>query len=441
MFKPHRIALLKRSAARYARDPAGPVFPLLPCLTTQSDSMSSEKFSMFGTVAFGFVMTFSSGPGQTFFISLFNQDLRQAFSLSHGQIGSLYFAGTLTSALCIIWAGKLLDEIDLGRYTLMVCSGLTTAAVVMSFTNGPIMLAVAFFLLRLFGQGLSGHTGITTASRAPRVYRGRAISYSGLGFSAAEILMPVITVSLLSIYSWREVWRMVAGFELFIIVLASQYLLSHYRISNHPVGQNITDNICNSWTRRQVTRDPRFWLIAPAIFAPSVISTGLFFHQQNLAQHKGFTFPVWASAIAAYSITAVLTSLLTGTAVDRWSGARVVKFYLLPFIAAVLIATYLHNSALPFIYYALMGMTVGIATPSVSALWIELYGTAHIASIRSLTHAMMVVGTALGPVIFGTLLDANFSWEFILICCAAWMSVATLLLSRPSLTYLSVQNS
>lgn len=393
----------------------------------------NKKHSLAGTVAFALVMTFSSGLGQTFFISLFNQDLRIAFDLSHGQIGGLYFIGTLSSALTLVWAGKLLDTVKLRVYTLAVCGGLGCACLSMSVAAGSVSLAVAFFLLRLFGQGLSGHTGITTAARSPQQYRGRVISLAGLGFSISEMILPITTVWLLSLWHWRQVWQLYAGLELIFVILCSQYLLWRFYISrgDHPAMSIQAEG--DNWSIANVLRDRRYWLITPAIFAPSIISTGLFFHQQSLATSKGFSMVIWASAIAAFSVAAVTISLLAGLAVDRWSGATVARFLLLPFITALLVATSNQSDFLPFIYYALMGMTFGIATPAVNAMWVELYGSAHIGAIRSLVHAMMVFGSALGPAIFGVLLDQGFSWNFILLASALWMIVSSVIMCFTSL--------
>ncbi|MEM7258360.1 MAG: MFS transporter, partial [Pseudomonadota bacterium] len=279
-----------------------------------------------------------------------------------------------------------------------------------------------------FGQGLSGHTGITTASRSPQNVRGRVISVSGLGFSLSEIVLPMATVWLLTTWHWREVWQLYAAIELVVIVAFSQILLWQFPINSQPLGTGQSPATGTNWSRGQMIRDRRFWLISPALFAPSIISTGLFFHQQSLAHTKGFPITVWASAISAYSIAAVTVSLIAGQAVDRWTGATVIKLLLMPFILAVLAAVTISSDWLPFIYYGLMGMTFGIATPAVSALWVELYGAANIASIRSLAHAIMVFSSALGPVIFGTLLDNNISWNLILVACAIWMTGATILL-------------
>ena len=187
--------------------------------------MNSASNKLFATVAFGFLMTLSSGFGQTFFISLFNPQFRQEFNLSHGDIGGLYFLGTLLSAVTVIWSGKLIDQLNLKLYTGIVTTGLTIACITVSIIQSATMLVLAFFLLRLFGQGLSGHTGITTVSRTDAKYRGRCVSLASLGFSAAEIILPFATIWLIASWGWRQTWSFFAVVELLVIAVAAQLLL------------------------------------------------------------------------------------------------------------------------------------------------------------------------------------------------------------------------
>lgn len=391
--------------------------------------------SLTATVAFGFLMTMSSGFGQTFFISLFNPQLREAFALSHGDIGGLYFIGTLLSAIAVIWLGKLIDQTNLRLYTAIVTIGLALACLTMSKVSSSTTLILGFFLLRLFGQGLSGHTGITTASRVTAGYRGRVVSLSGLGFSMAEIILPFTAILLIGALGWRTSWQVYAVVQILFVAMAAQVLLCGVDFNNKPAKAMNFDPA--SWNRMQVLRDARFWKIAPAIFSPPVISTALFFHQESLAGSKGFTLANWATGIVAYSVTAVLISLITGFLVDRFSGAKVVRLYLVPLIIAMLVAAYLKIPGLPFVYYALIGATVGISTPAVSALWLELYGSTHIGAIRALTHACMVFGTALGPATFGYLLDAGVEWNTLLTGSALWMILVSMLLFAANLSYVA----
>ena len=67
-------------------------------------------------LGFGFFMCLSSNFGQTFFISLFSADVRDAFGLSHGGFGTVYSTATIASAAVLIWAGRVVDRIPLAAF-------------------------------------------------------------------------------------------------------------------------------------------------------------------------------------------------------------------------------------------------------------------------------------------------------------------------------------
>ena len=142
---------------------------------------------------FGFFISFFAGFGQTFFISIFNLEIRGLLNLSDGQFGTLYSLATLTSAAILIWFGKLIDIMDLRIYTFIVSLGLACACIGMFFlTNNLFISFVLIFSLRFFGQGAMSHVGITTMSRYYTADRGKAISVGVLGDTLAMRTLPII---------------------------------------------------------------------------------------------------------------------------------------------------------------------------------------------------------------------------------------------------------
>ena len=53
----------------------------------------------FKVILFGFIFTFFSSFGQSFFLGLFNPSIRETLSISHGQFGTIYASATLLSWL------------------------------------------------------------------------------------------------------------------------------------------------------------------------------------------------------------------------------------------------------------------------------------------------------------------------------------------------------
>ena len=69
---------------------------------------------------FGFIFTFFSSFGQSFFLGLFNPSLREELNITHGQFGSIYAGATICSSLVLIWFGKKIDEFRLLNYSFIV---------------------------------------------------------------------------------------------------------------------------------------------------------------------------------------------------------------------------------------------------------------------------------------------------------------------------------
>ena len=76
--------------------------------------------SNFKIIIFGFVFTFFSCIGQSFFIGLFNSEIRSELDISHGEFGTIYAVATLCSSATIIWLGKKIDEFKLVNYSISV---------------------------------------------------------------------------------------------------------------------------------------------------------------------------------------------------------------------------------------------------------------------------------------------------------------------------------
>ena len=63
-------------------------------------------------------MALYSSFGQTYFIGIFGPQIQDEFGLSHTVWGSIYLAGTLTSALLMPFTGALIDRYSLSVYAL-----------------------------------------------------------------------------------------------------------------------------------------------------------------------------------------------------------------------------------------------------------------------------------------------------------------------------------
>ena len=125
------------------------------------------KFSLNKKVIiFGFIFTFFSSFGQSFFLGLFNPSIRNDLNISHGQFGSIYASATLCSSFLLIWVGKKIDDMNIFKFAFFVIILLSFACLLFSKISSVFLLFVAIFLIRFSGQGMMTHTASTTITRA-----------------------------------------------------------------------------------------------------------------------------------------------------------------------------------------------------------------------------------------------------------------------------------
>ena len=366
-------------------------------------------------LSLGFLLTFGSSIGQTFFISLFAGEIRNELNLTHGMFGTFYSVATLMSAIAFLWIGKLTDKLDLTKIGTIAIIALSCFAMLMASTETVLILFFSFFGLRLFGQSLMGHIAIIAMTCWFSKERGRALSIASLGHAIGEAILPIIIVFFLTMLNWREIWVFVSlsmtVIFLPILFWLGKYLNSQRLNSSNNNLTNMTNISYISWTRTQVLKDLRFYQIMPGILSSPFIITGVLFHQVHLVETKSWSLALFASCYPFYAISATGFTLGVGWLVDRFSAVFLLRFYLIPLgLALVLLASIDETYVVP-IFMILMGASAGAATIIISALWVELYGTENIGSIRSMCFAMLVISTSIAPGLMGILIDIGVTIE------------------------------
>ncbi len=372
-------------------------------------------------IAFGVLMTFGSSLGQTYFVSVFNPFLREAFDLSHAQIGTYYSVGTLISAFCIVWVGKLLDTVPLRRFTLGVYAALAFACVFMVILPFGAVLAMGFFFLRFAGQGLMTQTGTTSISRRFDANRGKALGLTALGFSLGQAFLPVMAVMAAGAVGWRMAWLGFAGFALFVMLPLALWLLSKSDFVDvtkldegspgDTGGGGSSAFSRRQWTRGEMIRDRRFYMLLPVALAAPFVSTGIVWNMALLASTKGWSLEWVAASLSASAIAQFIATLLGGSAVDRWSALRVMPFSGVPLALAMIALIFIGHPVGAFVIMTFFGLSIGISFTSGNALWAELYGIRHLGAIKSLMGSIFITSTAIVPVFMGLLSDAGVSLE------------------------------
>ena len=364
-------------------------------------------------IIFGFIFTFFSSFGQSFFLGLFNSSIRETLSITHGQFGSIYASATLLSSFLLIWVGKKIDDINIFRFALYVTLLLAFSCFFFSKISSIVFLFIAVFLMRFSGQGLMSHTATTTISRFFTKSRGKALSIGWFGLSTAEFILPVLIVYLLTLTAWQNIWLSISLLILFFLPFISFALIKNLNFdSREDVNdQNFVEKEIKNWTRIEVLKDYRFYIVCLNMLAMPWIATGVFVYQSYITESKEWGEFVIAQSFMAYSVLSVITLLGSGFLIDKFTSRKLLIFMNIPLLFSMLVLFYLDISISAFIFLGLIGISNGLANVLGSSTWAEIYGVKYIGSIKALTTALMVFSTAFGTALFGLLIDKGFTIE------------------------------
>ena len=364
----------------------------------------------FKVILFGFIFTFFSSFGQSYFLGLFNSSIRDALSITHGQFGSIYASATLCSSLLLIWVGKKIDDVNIFKFALFVIILLSFACFFFSKVSSVFLLFIAIFLMRFSGQGMMSHTASTTISRYFTRTRGRALSISWFGLSSAEFIMPVLMVYLLTIIDWQNLWLIFSITVLIILPTASFLLIKNLNLdSRETSNENIKEVEIKQWNRREVIKDYRFYIISLNMLAMPWIFTGFAVFQSFVQTSKGWGPYVIAQSFMSYSILSVLTLFLSGFLIDKFTSRKLLIYMNIPLLFSVVVLYFFDTPITAFLFLGLVGISNGFANILGSSTWAELYGVKYLGSIKALTTALMVFATAFGTALFGLLIDLGFT--------------------------------
>ena len=367
---------------------------------------------------YGFFIIFFASFGQTFFISLFSDSIREHYKLTDGNFGLIYAISTTLSSIALILFAKLIDRIDLRIYSFLVSIGLFAACFGMFiFFNNIFFLFLIIFALRFFGQGAMTHAGETTMARYFGENRGKAISFSTFGGMIGVMFLPFIVVKLTHSIGDQNVWLIASLSLLFFIPFIFFILKDQNERQKNFKEKTTLDPNSKKWRTRDVLIDKKFYIYLPISISIPFISTGLMFHQIFIINEKDWSLEMLGNSYIFYGFFSILGLLIGGPIIDRFDTYKTALTGLIPLFLAITVLLFFERYFFLFLYMSLYGFSQGISTPFIGALWAELYGVKSLGTVKALLHASMVMATALSPLIFGYLIDWGYGIVSIALIC------------------------
>jgi MFS transporter, OFA family, oxalate/formate antiporter len=380
------------------------------------------------------LLAIATMPGQTVIAALFNDSYRGELDLSITELSAAYTIGTLLAAIPITWVGRLADRHGLRVVIGAVASLFALALVMLSRTQGIVMLGIGFFLIRCLGQGclgmLSGHVIAMWFER--RLGMAHAV-VSLAGFGAGAALLPQPTAWAITELGWRTTLLVLAAF---VAVLTLPAVATVFRNRPEDLGQRIdgapvsaasvsspesasaTESAKPSelesakeptFALTEALRTRAFWVCTLTTVFGGIVGTALIFHMSPLLQSAGLDGSARQVAVAVqpWPIAFGAFTLLAGWLVDRYRPAPLLGMGTLLLGCAMVLcvlSTGVASERVLLLAGAGMGLfgasqaiIVGTATPTIA----RYFGRTHHGAIRGAVSSITVASTGLGPLMFG----------------------------------------
>ena len=388
-----------------------------------------------------------SAPGQSFSVAVFKDPMRLSLGLTETQYSLAYSFATIVSACLLPFVGRLLDYWGARIVLPIVAIGLTLACFFMSQIHTLTGLYIGFSLVRSLGQGALTLISVWMVGEWFEKKRGRATALAGFGSAFSVMTVPLINSWLITQYGWKTGWVFHAVTVAVCLILPGILLVRNRPedLGLHPDGidpalepvpetepvmsgkkqkRPLLIPTIESWTVRQVLRDPTFWKLLSVITTHALVGTGLVFHQISLLGSHGVP-ENWAIRMMSFqAICATVLMFPAGWVTDRLPSRYILCFSMLCLSLANLIVLTMPAIWMVVVYTFLLGTTGSIFRSTATVVWINYYGRMNQGAVRGVAWSMMILASALGPLPVAMSIDYFGSYNPVLYLFTAMPLVA-----------------
>lgn len=389
-------------------------------MTAQSQTLQRSRLVRRSPIFYGWVVWFvatiglsATAPGQSFSVSLFIDHYIADFGLDRTSVSALYGLGTFLAALGLTWIGKRIDRHGNRLMGIAIALGFGLVLLASSLVIGPFTIFISFVAIRGLGQGSLGLVSTTAIAQWFRKRRGRVLALSMMVFAVFQRFYLPWMQSFIEDNGWRAAW-VLSGVMMLVLVLPLLGVFVRDRPEDfglEPDGGTPTTEseaeraLEENWRLNEALRTPVLWAYTLGRVLAGAWGTALVFHQISLFDNLGYSPGVAATTYGQIALMTAGFILIAGWLVDRLRPGYVVMIQMLGLISASGLAMVMTESWMLFVYAAAFGVFMGMGSVFDGTVWVNLFGRQHQGAIRGFVATAGVMGTSVGPIIFGLSYD------------------------------------
>lgn len=393
---------------------------LSPEVPLERSGSRTNTFLFWGTatVVLAALAQFMSGPGQSYSVAIFIDDMLLALKVNRTEFSIAYGIATLIGGFSLPFIGKALDKFGARIMLPLVALLLGLSCYGMSMVSGLLGIFICFAAIRSLGQGTLTLISTWMVSEWFAKRRGLATAIISVGGTASVFAFPHINSYVLDRFDWRMGWvvcaALVAGSLIIPGILfvrnrpeelglkpdglsAEQENLQETTSKPETVQEHLLPD-SESFTLAEAIKTTEFWKVSCVMGTSAMLGTGLNFHQISLLDELDIS-KVWAvNLIGFQAIVATLANLCSGYLCDKNYIRGLLISSMIGLTCCVSALLLMPVSWFVLFYSGFLGCQGGILRSAGTVIWPNYFGRLHQGAIRGMALSIMIVAAALGAI-------------------------------------------
>jgi sugar phosphate permease len=319
---------------------------------------------------------------------------------------------------------------------VLIAIAFAIGCLVMAGAQGVVMVFIGFFLLRFFGQG---SLSLVAQHALAMWFHRRLGAMHGIKMVitfGVWVPFPALAQMLIDEIGWRESYIVFASLIPLLVIPVS---LCFVRNRPEDIGLLMDGDVpaTGTWqdneeeiapdptapdpesaadiaprepgfTLKEARRTRAFWTLAAVFFLPPMIGTAFLFDiQPLLVDGRGLSKEQAALVVGSWTATMAIFALPSGWITDRVRPSILLSVSLGMVSLSSIILWSAHTMLVAASAMVVFGAAQSLGASCAAATVARFFGRANHGAIRSSLTRIAVVGTGLGPVVFG--LSAKFT--------------------------------
>jgi predicted MFS family arabinose efflux permease len=369
-------------------------------------------------VAFTCLLFAFSAPA--FLMPFIYPEVIKEFGWTREQATLLASAKYLTGSIIAIAVGRFIDVI--GVRNVLIGVSIIGGAALVSFLWTPSLTIyyIAGVMLGFSGAGTMVAIKVLI-SRTFHASQGTAMGIAMLGTSVGAVIVPLAITYLIQAYGWRiGTAALSAGVWIIALPLMVFFLTdkSFESAENQDSKTQHKSAALNKNVARELAAQPRFWLIALAVFSAGFVDQAFIQHQVlYLQEDLGMSANFVAAGISAIGLIGIVSRPIVGGIFDKLSSTGVSLSYMVLAVACLLALGALN----PYLFAAfIVFRAVGHSAVLLDTLVLgkHTFGLKNIGIILGVYTGAVNLGFATGPWFMARMFGITGSYVVPFIICA-----------------------